>query len=84
MNKKAFIWGGLFGLIAPFIGIFLGLQVSTLLGNIFAFPLIGIAYMTGQPFGMWHPALMIGAAILSIVVWALIFGIIARLFRRVR
>ena len=82
MSKKALIIGGVFGLISPFIGIFMGLQVSTILGNIFAFPVIGLAYATGQPFGMWHPTLMVVAVILSVIVWALIFAVVARLFMR--
>lgn len=82
MNKTAIIIGGFFGLIAPFVGIFLGLQVSTILGDILAFPVIGLVYVTGTPFGMWEAPLMIVAFALSIVLWALIFGLIARLLKR--
>lgn len=82
MSKKALIWGGLFGLVAPFVGIFFGLQVSTTLGNILAFPVIVLAYVTGTPLGMWHPALMFAAVALSVVLFALIFALAAKLFRK--
>ena len=84
MSKKALVWGGVFGLIAPFIGIFLGLQVSTLAGNILAFPIIGLSYLTGEPFGFWSTGTMVGAFAFSVVVWALIFALLARLFTRAR
>lgn len=82
MSKKALIWGGIFGLLAPFIGIFLGLQVSTTLGNILAFPVIGLSYATGVPFGMWHWSMLLLAVALSVVLWALIFALVAKLFRK--
>lgn len=82
MSKKYLILGGAFGIIAPFIGIFLGLQVSVALGNILAFPVIGLAYLTGHPFGMWHPLMMVLAIVLSVFVWALIFGFVAKLIKK--
>lgn len=84
MSKKAIIGGAIFGLIAPFVGIFLGLQVSTILGNILAFPIIGVSAVVGVPFGLWPLWGMIGALLLSIVVWALVFGLISLLVRSVR
>lgn len=84
MSRKALVWGGIFGLAAPFIGIFLGLQVSTLAGNILAFPIIGLSYLTGEPFGFWGTGKMLGAFALSVVVWALIFALLVRLFTRRR
>jgi hypothetical protein len=41
----------------PYIGIFAGLQVSPVLGNVLAFPAITLSYVTGTPIGMWHPAI---------------------------
>ena len=82
MNKKALVWGGIFGLVAPFVGIFFGLQISVVLGNILAFPVIALVYVTGTPFGMWSPILTITAVVLSVVAWALIFGVLAKLLGR--
>ncbi len=64
--------GIVLGVVVPFIGIFIGLQVSTVLGTILAFPVIGVAYITGIPFGAWGWSLMITAVVVSIVVWTAI------------
>ena len=82
MRKRIYILGIALGLIVPYIGIFAGLQVSVTLGNILAFPIITVAYVTGTPFGMWHPALWLLAAVLSIVVWTVIVAIVDRLLKK--
>lgn len=82
MNKKALIGGAVFGLVAPFVGIFIGLQISTVLGNVLAFPVVGLAYLTGEPFGIWGSGMMIFAVALSIALWAIIFGAISMAFAR--
>lgn len=82
MNKTALIWGGIFGLIAPLVGMFVGLQVSSVLGNILMWPFVCIAYMTGLPFGMWGSVMTLTATALSVIVWALIFALAAKLFKR--
>jgi ABC-type dipeptide/oligopeptide/nickel transport system permease subunit len=79
MKKSWLIAGGIFGLVAPFIGMFFGLQVSTVLGNILAFPVIALVYITGTPFGFWGGGLYVLAITLSIVAWALIFGVASTL-----
>ena len=81
MNKKALIWGGVFGLVAPFIGLFVGLQVSPMLANILMFPIIGLAAVSGGSFGQ-NPAILLVGVVLSVVVWALIFGIVAKFLKR--
>jgi len=82
MRRKALIWGAAFGLVAPFVGLFAGLQVSVWLGNILAFPLVGLAYLTGRPFGTWGVWPMLLAVGLSMVAWALIFGVVSLLGSR--
>lgn len=67
------MWGGLFGLVAPFIGMFIGLQVSPMVANVLMFPIIGMSAMLQSPFGAWSPALMLAGLALSIIVWALAF-----------
>ena len=79
MKNKSLIIGGIFELIAPFVGIFLGLQVSPLLGNIFAFPFIIISYISGQSLGNWSYILFLIATILSIIIWSLIFYLLKRI-----
>lgn len=82
MNKKWLIIGGVFGLFAPFIGIFIGLQVSVIFGNFLAFPIIALAFITGKPFGTWSAGFMIFAVVLSVVVWALVFGLAQMALRK--
>lgn len=82
MNKKALIWGGVVGLAAPIVGLFVGLQVSPAVANVLLFPIIGLSFVVGTPFGMWSPALMLVGLALSVVVWALLFGIVAMLLKR--
>jgi len=72
-NKKALLWGGVFGLVAPFVGVFVGLQVSPMVANVLMFPVLAMSVMLGSPFGMWSPALMLVALVLSVIVWALVF-----------
>lgn len=79
MERKALIVGGIFGLIAPFVGLIFGLQISILIGNILAFPIIIMVMMTGIPIGKWHPIFMLVALGVSIVTWVCIFGLVAKL-----
>lgn len=81
MSKKALIWGGVFGLVAPFIGLFVGLQVSPMLANILMFPIIGLAAVSGGWFGQ-NPSIFLVGIVLSVVVWALVFGIVAKFLKR--
>lgn len=78
----AVVLGVLFGLVVPFLGVFLGLQVSTALGNILAFPVIAIVYITDTPFGMWSGWQFAVAAVLSVVLWTAFFALIGKLFGR--
>ena len=74
IRKRTFALGTLFGLLVPYIGMFLGLQVSTKLGNIFAFPVILLVAITDKPFGTWNIWLFLTAALISIAFWTLIFA----------
>lgn len=82
MRKRVVVLGIVLGILVPHIGVFVGLQVSTMLGNILAFPLITISFITDTPFGMWSPALWILAVVVSIVVWTVIIAVIDNLIRR--
>ena len=84
MKMKPLLWGVLFGLIAPFAGIFAGLQISAALGNILAFPVILLMLITESPFGAWGIPTMAFAILLSVVLWALIFGGISMLISQIR
>jgi hypothetical protein len=78
MKKKTYIFGILFGVLVPFIGIFVGLQISTTLGNILTFPVVAVSFITGTPFGMWNPTMWLLATVFSIAIWTAIFFIISK------
>ena len=78
------MWGGVFGLVAPFIGMFIGLQVSPMVANILMFPVIAMSAALNSRFGMWSPALMLAALVLSVIVWALVFVAVDMLLKQIR
>ena len=69
MRRKTIVVGSVLGLVSPSVGVFLGLQVSTTLGNVFAFPFVAVAYISGVPMGMWPSWLLVLAVLLSIALW---------------
>jgi hypothetical protein len=81
MGNRTYVLGALFGLIVPSIGIFVGLQVSTTVGNILAFPFIFVSLITGITLGMWSPVIWMAAIIVSIAIWTGIFAVIDTFFR---
>lgn len=80
MRKKALMWGGVFGLVAPFIGLFVGLQVSPMIANVLMFPIIGLAAVSGGSFGQ-NPMIFLVGIVLSIIVWSVIFGVAAKVLK---
>ena len=75
------IFGILMGTIGSMFGLFLGTQVSPILGNIFFFPggLIGLPFggIGNMPFGI------LIAVICQIAWWFLIFTVIRNLIQRI-
>lgn len=84
MNKRIYLLGAVLGLVMPVVGVFFGLQVSTTLGNILAFPVIAIAAFTDMPFGTWHAGLWIIAMLLSVLAWTLIVALIDVVLKNMR
>ena len=76
------IFGFIFGLIAPFVGLCVGLQVSVLLGNLWTLPFQAFFALTGIPFGEMSAAIIGLLTIASGVLWAIIFYGIQRLIKR--
>ena len=60
----------------------MGLQVSVALGNLLTFPLIIIAATTGTYFGAWSGFTMLLAIGFSVLVWALLFGLVGVIVKR--
>ena len=81
-NKRNFIKGAIFGLLAPFIGMFVGLQVAPFLGTILMFPFAIISKIIGQPLGEFSTIVMILSIVLSIVLWGFIFTGIAKIISK--
>lgn len=66
--------GFLFGVLAPLLGVFLGLQVSPTLGNLFAFPLIAMGWVLDEPFGQLSSLSRIAALLVSGLLWSFVYA----------
>ena len=66
------LMGGVFGLFAPIIGVFLGLQVNTHLGTLFAAPLILVSLILDIPIGDFSLDLQILSLLLSVIIGAVL------------
>lgn len=82
MNKKHFTYGSIFGLVAPFIGMFVGLQMVPFLGTILMLPFAIISTILDQPFGNFSTGLQILSVLLSIGFWGLVFAVAGRFFSK--
>ena len=69
--------GFLFGVLVPLLGVFLGLQVSPALGNLFAFPLIAMAWALGEPIGQLSSLSRVAALLASGLLWCCVFAAVA-------
>lgn len=82
MNKPDtiyFLWGALFGMISPFIGLFVGSQVLPFFGTVLMFPIVLISQLVDKPFGEFSIGLMIISVLVSIVVWGIVLVLLGRL-----
>jgi len=70
---KPLIFGFLFGLVAPVIGLFAGLQVSPFLGSLLMFPIMIASLASGIPYGRWGVSAQLGSLFLSGVFWAIVW-----------
>jgi hypothetical protein len=81
-NKNNFVKGAIFGLLAPFIGMFTGLQIAPFIGTILMFPFVAISKMISQPFGEFSTTMMVLSIVLSIVIWGFIFALFANIISK--
>jgi len=70
---KSALYGFVFGLIAPVIGLFVGLQLSVAVANVLMWPVLLISLITNTPFGLMSVWLRLGAWIFSAIAWAAMF-----------
>jgi hypothetical protein len=82
-NLRFFIRGAIFGLFAPIAGLFTGLQLSSIFGNILLFPVILLSKLINQPFGDFSIGLKLSSIILSILFWGISFVIFGKILNKV-
>ncbi len=82
MQAKPLAAGFLFGLLAPLLGLFIGLQLSPLLANILMFPIIMVSVAVDVPLGEMSGWLWAALMILSGFVWAAVFGTLSLLVQK--
>jgi hypothetical protein len=84
MNKMVRIVGAVFGIPAFPMGLFAGLQVSPLLGDILLLPLVVASWLTDMPLSHmsgWTVAIL---ASVSSLFWAVVFGALSLVVRRLK
>jgi len=86
MLKNPYVIGAIFGFLAPFVGLFIGLQISPVLGTLLLAPVISLGDILETPVGDMSDSIKILALWVSIAFWSLflgtIFSIIGTLKRR--
>jgi len=76
---KVYIFAALFGLFVTFFGLFAGLQLSPILGNILAFPFVISALITGTGVGTFSRSVLVGLFLFTSLFWSAIFILIIKL-----
>lgn len=82
MPKSWVITGAVFGALAWPIGLFTGLQVVPVLGAVLLAPVMFLVFVTGLPLGEMGGGLLAVAFGLTVLFWAVMFGICARMLGR--
>jgi len=82
VRKRVYILGIIIGIITPISGLFVGLQVSPVLGNILTAPLILLSLITGDALGNLSGVMRIVGILISIVLWTAIFALIDKLMQK--
>ena len=73
-----FLWGALFGLLSPFVGLFVGAQILPVLGTILMFPIVLISQIVDKPFGEFTITQIILSISFSVIVWGVLFVLVGR------
>lgn len=81
MKRSLLIFGALFGLLAPFLGLFIGLQVSPALGTILIFPFILASGIFDIPVGHFSAPVWAALIVVSSICWAIIFAAFGLLWK---
>lgn len=76
---KILVFGFIFGIITPFISIFIGLQLSPTLANILMFPILILGYFFEEPFGYLAFSQKLFLVFFSGVFYSFIFFLVKKL-----
>lgn len=76
--KKAVIAGLIAGFVMPLFGLFVGLQVSPVLGTLMLGPALLPTLLSGTPLGLLPPLARLLALLLSMLFWAALFAALHR------
>ena len=71
MKILKYVIAFIFGVILTGFGLFVGLQIHPILGNIILFPLVITAYLLDTGFGLLPDIMRLGLFVLTICFWAL-------------
>ncbi len=82
LYRRATIAGFIFGLIIPWIGLYIGLAVNTTIGSLLTLPWIAIAAIAGEAMLELPLVLKLAAFVLSGLIWSAIFAVAGRLLYR--
>ncbi len=86
MRKRVYILGLVVGIIAPVLGLFVGLQVSPVLGSILVAPLFLLSLITGDslggPGGFMQSAISIVGILISIGLWTAVFALVDKFVQK--
>lgn len=80
-KEKSFLRGAAFGLLAPVIGMWMGLAVMPFLGTILMAPIVLLSEILGEPFGNMSGAMRLLSLLLSMVFWGFVFWGIGKLVK---
>ena len=83
-STKSFIKGALLGLVFPILGLFVGLQVLPIVGNILLFPIVLFSLAIDTPFGMFSTSQIIIGMIISSITWGICFIVIDKLINNIK
>jgi hypothetical protein len=83
-NRRSAMVGFLWGLVAPLIGLNLGLTLSPTIGTLLTLPWIALSAMMDQGMLELPPAFIIAAFLISGAIWSILFIVIAALATRLQ
>ena len=72
----------LFGVLVTLLGLFAGLQIAPIFGNILAFPFVLAAQLAGQGFGNLPAGVLAFLFVLTSLFWAAAFVLVGRATKR--